>query len=64
MCHLKLILIVEEMVECAMKLSHVVCERREGLNTCQYLVCCYSAFWQVVRLVGTLYLTNYWVHES
>ena len=53
MGHQKSIHIVEEMVECAIKISHVVCELRESLSTCQVLLWIRCAPWQVVELIGT-----------
>ena len=64
MRHLELILVVENVVNCAIKVSHVVSEFRHCLCTCQCLICCHSARLQVIIVVGALKLANNRVHES
>ncbi len=54
MRHLKSILIVEDVVECAIEVSCVVRELRHGLSTCQGLIYRHSARLQVVVLIGVL----------
>ena len=63
MCHLKPILIVEEMVQSSVEAACVMSELWEGLITSQCFVCCHSLSLKIVVLVSAFNLINNRIHQ-